>query len=49
MTTVCATYICIAPEGFGIGKNLISILSPVFLIIAALWFYFWYTRHKAHS
>ena len=49
MTTVCATYICIAPEGFGIGKNLIPILSPVFLIIAALWFYFWYTRHKAHS
>ena len=49
MTTVCATYICIAPEGFGIGKNLIPIFSPVFLIIAALWFYFWYTRHKAHS
>ncbi|WP_298130041.1 carbon starvation CstA family protein [uncultured Bacteroides sp.] len=44
MTAVCVTYICIAPEGFGLGEGYTAGIAVITALIAAIWFYVW--RYK---
>jgi len=41
MTGVCATYICIAPEGLALSKEISYIIGISGVIIAAIWFVVW--------
>ena len=45
MTTVCATYICIAPEGLALSAALSYIIGGTCLLIALVWFIKWYRKH----
>lgn len=38
MTAVCTTYICIAPEGFGLGPNYALGIALIAVVLAAIWF-----------
>jgi carbon starvation protein CstA len=50
MTAVCATYICIAPEGFGLSEIISYSTGGIFLTISAIWFVFWKKRfHLKHE
>lgn len=44
MTTVCTTYICIAPEGFGLGPQAALGVAILAAVVAALWFSIWYFK-----
>ena len=44
MTTVCITYICIAPEGFGLGPQTALGVAILAAVVAALWFSIWYFK-----
>lgn len=44
MTCVCSTYIFISPEGFGLSSEVSYIGGFLILIIALLWFIFWYRK-----
>lgn len=41
MTAVCITYICIAPEGFGLSKNVSYTVGCMGLVVAVIWFTIW--------
>ena len=45
MTTVCATYICIAPEGLALPATASYIIGGTCLLIALVWFIKWYRKH----
>ena len=47
MTTVCTTYICVSPEGFGIASNYAWIIAIVVVVVAVVWFNIWKRRFKA--
>ena len=44
MTAVCTTYICIAPEGFGIPVSATGVVAILSVIGATLWFCLWYRK-----
>ena len=44
MTLVCSTYICIAPEGLSLSKDISYIIGGGCVIIAILWFTKWYRK-----
>ena len=44
MTTVCATYICIAPEGLALPATVSYIIGGICLLVALVWFIRWYRR-----
>ena len=44
MTAVCTTYICIAPEGFGLGPNYALGVALIAVVLAAIWFNIWYFK-----
>ena len=44
MTTVCITYFCIAPEGFGLGPQTALGVAILAAVVAALWFSIWYFK-----
>ncbi|KAA6320116.1 hypothetical protein EZS27_030071, partial [termite gut metagenome] len=44
MTAVCATYICIAPEGFGLPDVISYSIGGICVAISAVWFVFWKRR-----
>ena len=44
MTAVCTTYICIAPEGFGLGPQMALTIAIFSVVIAAFWFNIWYFK-----
>ena len=44
MTAVCTTYICVAPEGFGLSAGWSPYISLVALVVAAVWFGIWYSK-----
>ena len=44
MTAVCTTYICIAPEGFGLGPNYALGIALIAVVLAAIWFNIWYFK-----
>ena len=45
MTMVCATYICIAPEGLALPATASYIIGGTCLLIALVWFIKWYRKH----
>lgn len=46
MTAVCATYICVAPEGFGLSSGWSPYIALVALVVAAVWFGIWYAKRR---
>ena len=44
MTLVCSTYICIAPEGLSLSKEVSYIIGGICLLIALVWFIRWYKK-----
>ena len=46
MTAVCATYICVAPEGVGLSAGWSPYIALVALLVAAVWFGVWYSKKK---
>ena len=44
MTAVCTTYICIAPEGFGLGPQMALTIAILSVVVAAFWFNIWYFK-----
>ena len=44
MTAVCVTYICVAPEGFGILVNSTAFIGILSVLAAACWFVMWYRK-----
>ena len=44
MTAVCVTYICVAPEGFGIPVNSTAFIGILSVLAAACWFVMWYRK-----
>ena len=46
MTAVCATYICVAPEGLGLSAGWSPYIALVALLVAAVWFGVWYSKKK---
>ena len=44
MTLVCSTYICIAPEGLSLSKEISYIIGSVCTMTALVWFITWYRK-----
>lgn len=44
MTAVCTTYICIAPEGLGLGPQYALRIAILSALIAGVWFNIWYFK-----
>ena len=44
MTAVCTTYICVAPEGFGVKPQASGIIGILAVGIAVIWFKIWYFK-----
>lgn len=46
MTAVCSTYICIAPEGLSLSKEVSYIIGGVCVAIALCWFILWFRKAR---
>ena len=46
MTAVCTTYICVAPEGFGLSAAWSPYIALLALVVAAVWFGIWYAKKE---
>lgn len=46
MTCVCSTYLCIAPEGFGLSQTMSYCAGLVCVAVAVIWFAVWKTRQR---
>ena len=46
MTAVCTTYICVAPEGFGISPSASLYIALAALVVAGTWFAVWHAKWK---
>ena len=46
MTAVCTTYICVAPEGFGLSAAWSPYIVLLALVVAAVWFGIWYAKKE---
>ncbi|MBQ7743119.1 MAG: carbon starvation protein A [Bacteroidaceae bacterium] len=44
MTLVCASYICVAPEGFSLPHTISYIIGVAAVLIAIIWFFLWKTK-----
>lgn len=44
MTLVCSTYICIAPEGLSLSKEISYVIGGVCTMTALVWFITWYRK-----
>ena len=49
MTSVCSTYIAIAPEGLGLSSQIAYPIGIACTIIAAVWFAVWFRKRKANG
>ena len=47
MTSVCSTYLFIAPEGFSLGGEISYAIGGVCTLIAAIWFVCWFRRVRS--
>ena len=47
MTSVCSTYICIAPEGFTLAKEISYAIGMTCTLVGAIWFIMWYKRRNS--
>ena len=45
MTSVCSTYILIAPEGLGLSATISYILGMACVLFAVIWFVVWYCKN----
>ena len=46
MTVVCATYICVAPEGFRMGAGSVLPVALAALAVTLVWFAVWYNKER---
>ena len=46
MTSVCSTYICIAPEGLSLPQGVSYIIGGCCTLIALIWFIVWYRNNR---
>ncbi|MDE5612362.1 MAG: carbon starvation protein A, partial [Odoribacter sp.] len=46
MTCVCSTYLCIAPEGFGLSQTVSYSVGLVCVVVAVIWFAVWKIRQR---
>lgn len=46
MTAVCTTYICVAPEGFGVASSCAWMIAIGVVVVAVVWFNVWQRRFK---
>lgn len=46
MTAVCTTYICVAPEGFGVASSCTWMIAIGVVVVAVVWFNVWQRRFK---
>jgi len=46
MTVSCATYICIAPEGFGMSEKFTLVIAPAVLLVSAISFALWFRKER---
>ena len=46
MTAVCTTYICVAPEGFGLSAGWSPYIGLGALVVATIWFRVWYSKES---
>lgn len=44
MTLVCSTYICIAPEGLSLSKEVSYLIGGISVLTALVWFVSWYRK-----
>lgn len=44
MTSVCSTYICIAPEGLSLPAGISYAIGGIIVLIALVWFICWYRK-----
>ena len=49
MTSVCSTYICIAPEGLGLSPVVSYSVGIACVVIAVVWFYAWLGKQKTRK
>ncbi|MEE0977327.1 MAG: carbon starvation CstA family protein [Bacteroidales bacterium] len=49
MTAICASYICVAPEGFGILPDFSLVIASVVAVISIVLFSIWYTKAKRNK
>lgn len=49
MTAVCTSYICVAPEGLGLGTAAVGPVALVAVVVAALWFGVWCSKIRKGS
>lgn len=49
MTSVCTTYICIAPEGLGLSQTVSYCVGIVCVVIAIVWFFVWLGNQKTRK
>ena len=45
MTSVCSTYICIAPEGLSLPQGISYLIGGICTLIAAIWFIAWHKKN----
>ena len=46
MTAVCASYICVAPEGSGLGTQYAGLIAVCAAVVAFIWFVVWKSRER---
>ena len=49
MTAVCTSYICVAPEGLGLGTAAVGPVALLAVVVAALWFGVWCSKIRTGS
>ena len=49
MTAVCTSYICVAPEGLGLGTAAVGPVALLAVVVAALWFGVWCSKIRKGS
>ena len=49
MTAVCTSYICVAPEGLGLGTAAVGPVALLAVVVAALWFGVWCSKTRKAS
>lgn len=46
MTAVCASYICVAPEGLGLGTQYAGLIAVCAAVVAFVWFVVWKSKER---
>ena len=49
MTSVCSTYICIAPEGLGLSHAISYYIGVGCVVVAIVWFFVWLSKQKTRK